>query len=121
MRNRLLSAKQLLKPEGIICVQCDDNENAYLKILMDELFPNGFLNNVAVKMSEASGVKMNHAKGRFPKLKEYILIYKMPSFKGFITVDKYEQKEWDSENNIFVENLTQEQRDKLIELDALPL
>ena len=46
------------------------------------------------------------------------MIYKMPSFNGFITVDKYEQKEWDSENNIFVENLTQEQRDKLIELEA---
>ena len=84
MRNRLMTAKTLLKTDGLICVQCDDNENAYLKILMDETFENGFLNNVAVKMSEASGVKMNHAKNRFPKLKEYILIYKMPSFKGFV-------------------------------------
>jgi adenine-specific DNA-methyltransferase len=118
MRNRLYSAKTLLSKDGIICVQCDDNENAYLKILMDEVFENRFLNNVAVKMSEASGVKMNHAKGRFPKLKEFILIYKMPNFKGFITVDKYEQKEWDSENNIFIENLTEEQRSELIELEA---
>lgn len=118
MRNRLQAAKTLLSKDGIICVQCDDNENAYLKILMDEVFENHFLNNVAVKMSEASGVKMNHAKGRFPKLKEYILIYKMPNFKGFITVDKYEQKEWDSENNIFIDNLTKEQRLDLIELEA---
>jgi len=118
MRNRLYAAKTLLAKDGIICVQCDDNENAYLKILMDEVFENRFLNNVAVKMSEASGVKMNHAKGRFPKLKEFILIYKMPNFKGFITVDKYEQKEWDSENNIFIENLTKEQRSELIELEA---
>ena len=118
MRNRLYSAKTLLSKEGIICVQCDDNENAYLKILMDEIFENHFLNNVAVKMSEASGVKMNHAKGRFPKLKEYILIYKMPYFNGFITVDKYEQKEWDSENNIFIENLTEEQRYELINLEV---
>lgn len=85
---------------------------------MDEVFENRFLNNVAVKMSEASGVKMNHAKGRFPKLKEFILMYKMPNFKGFITVDKYEQKEWDPENNIFIDNLTEEQRSKLIELEA---
>lgn len=118
MRNRLYAAKSLLSKDGIICVQCDDNENAYLKILMDEVFENRFLNNVAVKMSEASGVKMNHAKGRFPKLKEFILIYKMPNFKGFITVDKYEQKEWDTENNIFIENLTEEQRSELIELEA---
>ncbi|MCC7575199.1 site-specific DNA-methyltransferase [Candidatus Woesearchaeota archaeon] len=118
MRNRLYAAKALLSKDGIICVQCDDNENAYLKILMDEVFENRFLNNVAVKMSEASGVKMNHAKGRFPKLKEFILMYKMPNFKGFITVDKYEQKEWDPENNIFIDNLTEEQRSKLIELEA---
>ncbi len=118
MRNRLFAAKELLTNDGLICVQCDDNENAYLKILLDEIFENGFLNNVAVKMSEASGVKMNHAKSRFPKLKEYILIYKMPAFKGFVTVDKYEQKEWDSENNIFLENLTKEEREQLIELEA---
>jgi adenine-specific DNA-methyltransferase len=118
MRNRLYTAKTLLSKDGIICVQCDDNENAYLKILMDEIFENRFLNNVAVKMSEASGVKMNHAKGRFPKLKEFILMYKMPNFKGFITVDKYDQKEWDPENNIFLENLTEEQRSGLIELEA---
>lgn len=118
MRNRLMTAKALLKNDGLICVQCDDNENAYLKILMDEIFENGFLNNVAVKMSEASGVKMNHAKNRFPKLKEYILIYKMPSFKGFVTVDKYQQKEWDSENNIFIDNLSKDERDLLIELEA---
>lgn len=118
MRNRLYAAKDLLRKDGLICVQCDDNENAYLKILLDEIFENGFLNNVAVKMSEASGVKMNHAKNRFPKLKEYILIYKMPSFKGFITVDKYEQKDWDSENNIFIDNLNKEEREQLIELEA---
>lgn len=118
MRNRLYAAKALLSKDGMICVQCDDNENAYLKILMDEVFENRFLNNVAVKMSEASGVKMNHAKGRFPKLKEFILMYKMPNFKGFITVDKYEQKEWDPENNIFIDNLTEEQRSKLIDLEA---
>ena len=118
MRNRLFAAKELLTNDGLICVQCDDNENAYLKILLDEIFENGFLNNVAVKMSEASGVKMNHAKSRFPKLKEYILIYKMPAFKGFVTVDKYEQKEWDSENNIFLANLTKEEREQLIELEA---
>ena len=118
MRNRLQAAKLMLSKDGVICVQCDDNENAFLKILMDEIFENNFLNNVAVKMSEASGVKMNHAKGRFPKLKEYILIYKMANFKGFITVDKYEQKEWDAENNIYIDNLTIEQRNELIELEA---
>lgn len=129
MKNRLEVAKELLHIDGIICVQCDDKEQAYLKILMDEVFENRFengmqtrfLNNISVKMSEASGVKMNHAKGRFPKLKEYILIYKMPNFKGFVNIDKYKQSEWDQENNIFIENLTFEQRTDLIEIEAKEL
>ncbi len=118
MRNRLLVAKELLREDGLICVQCDDNENAYLKILLDEVFNRiNFMNNVAVKMSESSGVKMNHAKAKFPKLKEYILMYKMPSYNGFIEIDKYEQEKWDNENNIFLEKLIEKDRERLIEIE----
>lgn len=38
MRNRLEIAKQLLKDDGVIFVECDDNEQAYLKVLVDEIF-----------------------------------------------------------------------------------
>ena len=38
MKNRLEIAKQLLKDDGVIFVQCDDNEQAYLKVLMDGVF-----------------------------------------------------------------------------------
>ena len=38
MKNRLEIAKELLRDDGVIFVQCDDNEQAYLKILMDEIF-----------------------------------------------------------------------------------
>ncbi len=38
MKNRLEVAKELLSEDGIIFIQCDDNEQAYLKILMDEVF-----------------------------------------------------------------------------------
>ena len=38
MKNRLEAAKILLADDGIIFVQCDDNEQAYLKVLMDEVF-----------------------------------------------------------------------------------
>jgi adenine-specific DNA-methyltransferase len=38
MRNRLSVAKNLLSEDGFIAVQCDDNEQAYLKILLDEVF-----------------------------------------------------------------------------------
>ena len=38
MKNRLEVAKTLLAENGVIFVQCDDNEQAYLKVLMDEVF-----------------------------------------------------------------------------------
>ena len=38
MKNRLEVARDLLTSDGVIFVSCDDNEVAYLKILMDELF-----------------------------------------------------------------------------------
>lgn len=38
MKNRLEIAKELLRDDGVIFVQCDDNEQAYLKVLMDEIF-----------------------------------------------------------------------------------
>ena len=117
MKNRLEVAKELLRKDGMICVQCDDNEQAYLKVLMDEIHGFKFINNVAIKMSEASGLKMNHARGRFPKLKEYILIYAREGFQGFVTIDKYRQEIWDKENNIFLDNLTKEERETLIELE----
>ena len=37
MKNRLELAKKLLREDGSIFVQCDDNEQAYLKVLMDEV------------------------------------------------------------------------------------
>lgn len=40
MKNRLEVAKELLRDDGVIFVQCDDNEQAYLKVLMDEVFGN---------------------------------------------------------------------------------
>lgn len=38
MKNRLEIAKEFLRDDGVIFVQCDDNEQAYLKVLMDEIF-----------------------------------------------------------------------------------
>lgn len=38
MKNRLDVAKDLLRDDGVIFVQCDSKEQAYLKILMDEIF-----------------------------------------------------------------------------------
>ena len=50
MKNRLEVAKEFLSDDGIIFVQCDDNEQAYLKVLMDEIFGRGnFIANIVWK------------------------------------------------------------------------
>ena len=38
MKKRLILAKELLADDGVIFVSIDDNEQAYLKVLMDEIF-----------------------------------------------------------------------------------
>ena len=38
MKNRLEVARALLRDDGVIFVQCDDNEQAYLKVLTDDIF-----------------------------------------------------------------------------------
>lgn len=38
MKNRLEIAREFLSDDGVIFIQCDDNEQAYLKVLCDEIF-----------------------------------------------------------------------------------
>ncbi|MEI0563289.1 site-specific DNA-methyltransferase [Brachyspira pulli] len=45
MKDRLQLARELLSDDGAIFVQCDDNEQAYLKVLMDEIFGREFFIN----------------------------------------------------------------------------
>ncbi|MGL4767989.1 MAG: DNA methyltransferase [Formosimonas sp.] len=77
MYPRLYIARQLLRDDGVIFISIDDNEQAQLKLLCDEVFgEENFLTCVAVKLSEATGVKMAHVGSRIPKLKEYLISYK---------------------------------------------
>ncbi len=76
IKNRLEKAKSLLRKDGVCCIQCDDNEIAYLKVLCDEIFGReNHINTIFVKMSELKGFKMGNLQNKFPKLKEYLLIY----------------------------------------------
>ncbi|HEB9309050.1 TPA: site-specific DNA-methyltransferase [Campylobacter coli] len=50
MKNRLEIAREFLRDDGVIFVQCDDNEQAYLKVLMDEIFRReNFVNILTIK------------------------------------------------------------------------
>ena len=76
MKNRLTVARELLKPEGAIFLQCDDTEMAYLKVLCDEIFRReNYVNTISVTMKNAAGASGGGEDKRFKKNIEYILIY----------------------------------------------
>ncbi len=82
MSKRLEILKSLLKDDGLIFIQIDDNEQAYLKVLCDEIFGrDNFVNCIAVKMSPSSGLKRSHKDKGFIKNKEYILVYSKENVK----------------------------------------
>ncbi len=74
MKNRLEVARELLKDDGVIFVQCDDREHAYLKVLMDEIFSREqFISDIAVKVTPPMGLASG-ARLIFD-VKENILVY----------------------------------------------
>ena len=72
MKKRLILARELLADDGVIFVSIDDNEQAYLKVLMDEIFgEQNFVSNLIWKArrgggNDAKNVAIDH---------EYIIAY----------------------------------------------
>lgn len=85
MKNRLEIARELLREDGVIFVQCDDNEQAYLKVLMDEVFGReNFITNFIWKgksggANDSRYVAIDH---------EYILCYSKNAIQLFFNLDK---------------------------------
>ncbi|WP_418551498.1 site-specific DNA-methyltransferase [Prevotella sp.] len=76
MRNRLEILRDLLRPDGSIWIQIDDEEQAYLKVLCDEIFGrNNFVNMISVNMKNIAGASGGGEDKRLKKNTEYILIY----------------------------------------------
>lgn len=100
MKNRLEIAREFLRDDGVIFVQCDDNEQAYLKVLMDEIFGReNFVNCIAIKMSPSSGVKRRFAEIKFIKNKEFLLVYKKE--KIYLKSINDELEQYDENYTIF--------------------
>jgi len=76
MKNRLEIAKELLKDDGVIFVQIDDDGQAYLKVLMDEIFgQKNYLNTICVKMKNMAGASGGGEDKKLKKNIEFILLY----------------------------------------------
>ncbi|WJI98497.1 site-specific DNA-methyltransferase [Helicobacter pylori] len=71
MKNRLEAAREFLSDDGVIFVQCDDNEQAYLKVLMDEIFLRENFVSCITHIVKPEG----RMYGQVAKTHEYILVY----------------------------------------------
>ncbi|EJB58234.1 methyltransferase [Helicobacter pylori Hp H-29] len=108
MKNRLEAAREFLSDDGVIFVQCDDNEQAYLKVLMDEIFGReNFVVCLHVELSATQGMKVASAKkGNIVKNAEYILIYSKNMENFSFIRSLYVAKEWDEHYSIYIDPKT---------------
>lgn len=102
MKNRLELAKKLLTDDGIIFVQCDDNEQAYLKVLMDNIFGReNFVNTISIRSSTPSGLKTTHRNRTIIKTKDYILVYSKSNDNILLKPQYVKKEKWDTHYDSF--------------------
>jgi len=75
INNRLQLAKRLLKENGVLICAIDDNELATLTLLLEDVFPNKFL-NIVVIMNNPHGV----SRSGFSRCHEYAIFVLNPGF-----------------------------------------
>ena len=80
MYPRLKLLHRLLRDDGAIFISIDDNEQANLKLICDEIFGAGnFVGQIARKQS--SGAKNDTSDGRLISISDYIICYKKNHFR----------------------------------------
>ena len=102
MKNRLEVAKELLRKDGILFIHIDDIEEAYLKILTDEVFGrSNFINVIAIRSSTPSGTKTAHKDKTIIKQKDMILVYK--NSENITLNPQYtKRKSWDTHYSLIL-------------------
>ncbi len=88
MKNRLEAAREFLSDDGVIFVQCDDNEQAYLKVLMDEVF---LRENFVASVSWKQFHSVKNDAANFSKNIEYILCYCKNFSKNLISNEPFDK------------------------------
>ena len=107
MKNRFVIARELLKNDGVIFVQCDDNEHAYLKVLMDEIFGrDSFVSTIHCQMSTTQGMKVKAAQsGNIVKNAEYILVYSKDGHQNVAKNPLYDLRpEYDEHYSLYLKS-----------------
>ena len=110
MKKRIELLWKLLKEDGLLAVQIDDELFAKLYLLMEEICSQKNMKIICVKMSESTGVKMasvNKA-GSIPKIKEFIILAKKDGIKK-LNLEMIPKDKWDSEYKILIKGVTKQE------------
>lgn len=134
MAKRLKLAKNLLSNKGILFISIDDNEQANLKLLCDDIFgESSFVTTIHVEMSATQGMKVKAAqKGNIVKNAEYILVYTKDGHKNIARNLLYDfrpdydnhysfilsndKKKYRNVIDVFLENNPKEKKENIVSL-----
>ncbi|EFO9429903.1 site-specific DNA-methyltransferase, partial [Campylobacter upsaliensis] len=91
MKNRLEIAREFLSDDGVIFIQCDDNEQAYLKVLCDEIFGReNFVATICWRKKTGGGQDSIY----FAKEHEYILCYQKQKWQIIDSTQEQNEKDF---------------------------
>ncbi|MFA5413248.1 MAG: site-specific DNA-methyltransferase [Patescibacteria group bacterium] len=93
MEKRLKLAKNLLKSDGVLFVSIDDNEQAPLKLLCDEIFDDGHFLGTLTWINKTKPVNSGKAKYQIQQNTEYIFAYSKTKREDFLGFDLTKQGE----------------------------
>ncbi|MDC8015845.1 site-specific DNA-methyltransferase [Tahibacter soli] len=74
---RLVLARDLISPDGVILVSINDENRSRLEMLMDEVFPGRRLGSLVWRTKDTG----NDLSQRFSHVHEHVLVYANPGFK----------------------------------------
>jgi adenine-specific DNA-methyltransferase len=101
MRDRLILLKKLLRKDGAIIVQIDNQEFAHLKVLLDEIFGrSNYVDFVTLETRTPSGYKVVNP--GFFNASEYLLVYAKEK-KALTHKTIYKEKEFEQHYNKYVD------------------
>lgn len=105
MESRLRVGVKLLKHDGVMFISIGDNEYANLKLLMEDILPDGYVTTLHVEMSTVQGMKVKAAKeGGIVKNAEYILVYSKDGHKNIMKHQLYDPRPYDTHYSKYLDD-----------------
>jgi len=114
MKNRLEVARELLRSDGTIFVQINDDGQAYLKLLMEEIFGvENFINHITIKVKSSAGFKTVNM--GLMETSEYIYIFSKSKSNANLK-DMFVETSYDKNYNLIVTNPDEDPNDWVFDI-----